>query len=409
MRAVLLQVRSWWLAVLVALVGFTSLDPLPVRAQSLVGGVQPLVRSNSVDGLGPDAQLVGGLGFGVDGKLDNYFLARGRLGALYATAPWIVTLGLTVEVGALAGFGWGGELELSRGGLFFGSVGASRVDQGRWLMHAGLGFMIFGLEWQHTLEGPNPNNALLLEVRLPLGLWWLQKRQQKTDAKGTTARRTPQIKRRIGQGPLREPDASETAAAHGELGPAASESGGSGSHLGTSAADGGKKVAGSDAAALEAENATRLAEANAAREQGDRLAEVFALSRAYALRPDPLVALQLVAAELALGKPRSARSDWQRVGDLEQLPPAERERAKQLQQALAAALSHVRLELTGAVTHDVISIDGIVEPTATQGYDVPLDPGPHKLQIRRGEQVILEHDFETQAGALLRLALEVPR
>jgi hypothetical protein len=31
------------------------------------------------------------------------------------------------------------------------------------------------------------------------------------------------------------------------------------------------------------------------------------------------------------------------------------------------------------------------------------------LQLRRGEQVILERDFHTEAGALLRLPVEVPR
>ena len=414
------------------LMTWAVLGAAPVQAQSLVSGAQPMVRSNSVDGLGPDAQLVGGLGFGLDGKLDNYFLARGRLGVLYATAPWIVNLGVTAEVGALAGLGWGGELELSRGGSFFGSVGLSRVDQGRWLMHAGLGFMIFGLEWQHTFEGPNPNNALLLEVRLPLGLWWLQKRQEKADAKGASAVHTPQIKQRVGQTPPsakhepsddlpRElatgPRVDANSGSTGPADPPAAPSGGtqtasppdSAATAGTGGSAG-KPAATADAAALEAEYATRLVEAKAAREKGDRLAEVFALSRAYALRPEPVVALQLVAAELALGKPRSARSDWQRVGDLEQLPPADRERAKQLQRELAAALSHVRLELTGAAIDDLaISIDGIVEPTATKGYDVPLDPGAHKLELRRGDQVILERDFQTQPGALQRLSIDVPR
>jgi len=414
-----------------------ALGPAPLRAQSLVGGVQP-VRMNHVEGFGPDAQLVGGLGFGLDGKLDNYFLARGRLGLLYATAPWIVNLGVTAEVGALAGLGWGAELELSRGGAFFGSVGVSRVDQDRWLMHAGLGFMIFGMEWQHTFEGPSPNNALLLEVRLPLGLWWLQKRQDKADAKGASAVHTPQIKQRIGQPLPRQQSPAASNALGGEVSSAPAPAAGSGSAAGmgsqtrpaaASGADGltptsvgeqpqskpGQAAAGgatrgpTDAAALDAEYATRMAEAYEARGKGDRLAEAFALSRAYALKPEPLVALQLVAAQLALGKPRSARSDWQRIGDLDQLSPADRDRAKQLQKELASALSHVRIELTGAASDLAIAIDGIVEPIATQGYDVPLDPGAHKLQLRRGERLLLERDFDTQAGALLRLRIEVPR
>lgn len=382
--------------------------PPAVRAQALVGAAQPVVRSKSVEGFGPDAQLVGGLGFGLDGKLNNYFLARGRLGALYATAPWIVNLGLTVEVGALAGLGWGGELELSRGGSAFGIVGVSRVDHARWLMHVGVGYSIFGLEWQHTFEGPNPNNAVLLEVRLPLGLWWLQKRQEKAEAQGASTVHTPQIKQRVGQATIRDLDderheRSQNGAAEQPDPPATLSQRPRSAHDPSQAAV-------SEAATRDAEYATRLAEAQAARDQGDRLAEVFALSRAYALRPEPSVALQLAAAELVLEKPRSALATWQRLGDLDQLQPAERERAKQLRQQLTAALSHLRVELSGAVSGELtIWIDGVVEPTATQGYDVPLDPGAHTLQLRRADHVVLERHFQTQAGALLRLSIDVPR
>jgi hypothetical protein len=296
----------------------------------------------------------------------------------------------------------------------------------------------------------------LFEVRLPLGLWWLQKRQEKADANSASAAHTPQIKQRIGQPPMRnsselatdddrhtqnteaahEPAATERAAAQsgnpqpasaagssvaiGERGsetpttaasahatktPGASKSGpGSTSAAEKASAAGSGKQ---DAVALDTEYATRLAEAKAAREKGDHLAEAFALSRAHALRPEPGVALQLVAAELALGRPRSAHADWRRLGDLEQLPLAERDLANQLKQKLAAALSYVRIELSGAVTSDLsISIDGLLEPIATQGYDVPLDPGPHTLQLRRADRLLTERAFETKTGALLRLSIE---
>ena len=356
-----------------------------VRAQALAGP-QPSIRSRGVAGFGPDAQLVGGLGFGLGGKLNNYFLARARLGALYASAPWIVNAGLTVEVGALAGLGWGGELELSRGGGLFGTLGVARVDQSRWLLHAGLGYSIVGLEWQHTFEGPTPNDALLLQVRVPLGLWWLQKRQEKSEAKGAAAEQAPQIKRRVAQSAPR----SEAAAADKDEPVRASG-------------------VGHPAAASEQERAVHLAEASRAREQGDRRAEAFALSRAYALRPDPIIALQLSAAELALGKPRSAQADLRRVGGLDQLPAAERERAEQLQRELAQALSYVRVELSGAEAETLtLLIDGGAEPIALQGYDVPLDPGEHTLELRRAERVIATRTFQTSKGALLRLSIELP-
>jgi hypothetical protein len=377
----------------------------PLHAQSLVGATPTAVQTRGVLGFGPDAQLVGGLGFGFEGRLPNYFLARGRLGALYATAPWIVSLGLAVEVGAIAGFGWGGELELSRGGTFYATAGFSRVDGARWLAHAGLGYTIFGLEFQHVFSGPNPVNALLFEVRLPLGLWWLQKRQEKAEGQAAPqAPHTPQIKRRLGPLPRAGADPQATSAEPAGEAPRAAEPGSG------AAATSGEKPSSSAAPAREVERASRLAEAQAARDKGDRLAEAFALSRAYALQPEPLVALQLSAAQLALGKPRAALADWRRVGDVQQLPEAERERAAQHEQQLQAALAQLRLNLTGVVSErDAVWIDDVLEPIALQGYDIPLDPGEHTLQVRRAERVLVERKFQAQAGSLLRLDIAVPQ
>jgi hypothetical protein len=422
--------RLGWFAVVCAVIGVL---PCGARAEPLGSVTEPVV-TRGVDGFGPDAQLVGGLGFGFERKLDNYFLARARLGALYATAPWIVNLGLTAEVGAIAGLGWGAELELSRGGTFYGNAGVARVDQARWLAHLGLGFTIFGLEWQHVFDGPKPHDALLFEVRLPLGLWWLHKRQEKAEAQDSAPAPPPQVKPRTAmpRGATTHPTPGATAAAANGGAPSAASSVGapdaaaSGAAASVAApsgaaasgvapgaaASGGKTraVTEADIAAREAELASRLAEAGSAREKGDRLAEAFALSRAYALRPDPAVALQLAAAELALGKPRSALADWQRAGDPEQLSAADRGRALQLRQQLNAALAQLRLELTGSVSdRDAVWIDGALEPLATQGYDVPLDPGAHTLQVRRGERVIIERTLDARAGALQRMSIELPR
>ncbi|HET8937614.1 MAG TPA: hypothetical protein VFN67_29425, partial [Polyangiales bacterium] len=199
-------------------------------------------------------------------------------------------------------------------------------------------------------------------------------------------------------------------------GGAAAASGGvaaaNGGVSGVGAASGakGRAPTAADVAARDAEVASRLADAGAARERGDRLAEAFALARAYSLRPDPVVALQLAAAELALGKPRSALTDWQRIGDPEQLPAADRDRALQLRLQLTAALAPLRLELSGGVSgHDTVWIDGVLEPLATQGYDVPLDPGAHTLQVRRGDRVIAERTLDAKAGVLQRMSIELPR
>jgi hypothetical protein len=363
----------------------------------------PVVRSKSVEGLGPDAQLTGGIGFGFETRLDNFFLARARLGVLYAAEPWIANLGFTAEVGALAGLGWGAELELSRAGTLFGSAGVARVDEKRWLAHLGIGFTIFGLEWQHVFGGSEPHNALLLEVRLPLGLWWLHKRQEKLEADSMAAARppaAPQIVHRPTSNPPRlvpgAPPSSSTPTnprAAADSGEAQPSSGLPGS---------------SDLAAVEAERAARLADAQSARERGDHLAEAMALSRANALRPEPGISLQLAAAELALGKPRSALADWQKASDSQALSAEESARASALRQQITAKLAQLRLSLTGSTSErDAVWIDGVLEPTAGRGYDLPLDPGQHHLEVRQNERVVLERTIELNPGQLLRLELEL--
>lgn len=363
----------------------------------------PLVRSKSVEGLGPDAQLTGGIGFGFETKLDNFFLARARLGVLYALEPWIANFGFTAEVGALAGLGWGAELELSRAGTLFGSAGVARVDEKRWLAHLGIGFTIFGLEWQHVFDGSEPHNALLLEVRLPLGLWWLHKRQEKAEADSVAASRpptAPTIRHR--------PTSNPPPLVPGVAPPASSAPP-------PSAADSGKaqpsseQPGSSDTAALDAERAARLADAQSAHERGDHLAEAMALSRAYAMRPEPAISLQLAAAELALGKPRSALADWQRASDSQALSADDRARTTALRQQIAANLAQLRVSLNGATSEqDVVWIDGVSEPTAGRGYDLPLDPGQHHLEVRRNDRMIAERTIDLTAGKLLRLDLDLP-
>jgi hypothetical protein len=260
------------------------------------------------------------------------------------------------------------------------------------MAHAGLGFMIVGLEWQHVFGATAPHNALLLEVRLPLGIWWLQKRQQREAERPLEPAHAPQVVPR-GPTPLTPPQtvapltAAGVSAAPAKQAPTVAE-----------------PVIDREAQAAEAE--ARLAEARQAHDRGDGLAEAIALSRAYALRPQPEVALQLAAAELRLGKPRAALADWERVGALASLSAEERARAHELKQEILAGLAHLRVSFEGTLdAADVVTIDAAPEHGATLGYDIPLDPGRHKLQWLRGQRVLFERELDAQPGALLRLSL----
>lgn len=378
-----------------------------IRAR-LLGGVAAAcallwaapLRAESAEALGPtssfgvDAQLTGGAGIGLDGKLDNYFLARARVGVLFATSPWIANLGLSVDVGALAGLGPGGELELNHVAGPYGSAGVARVDSGRWLSHLALGYTIFGVEWQHVFGGDAPHEALLFEVRLPLGMWWLQKRQHEAAEERVQGMRVGRVKPR---GPT-QPEPKPAGGAAADETEAASEST-------PTPREGASERQGQPAEAQPAQELqNQLAKAERAHMQGDHVAEATALRRAYALRPEPSLAIRLAAAELALGQPKRALMSLQRAGDVKALPAEEGQRAQALKAQLDVTLSQLRLQLSGdTAERDVVQIDGVIEPSAALGYDVPLDPGAHALEVVRDGRVIAEREFTTEAGELLRL------
>ncbi|MEY4575630.1 MAG: hypothetical protein RL701_333, partial [Pseudomonadota bacterium] len=172
------------------------------------------VASSSIDGLGPDAQLTGGGGFAFGKKLDNYFLARARVGLLYAHEPFSLQLGMTLEAGGLARLGVGGELELNAPHALFGSAGLARVDGGQWLSHAGVGWLVLGIEWQHRFGGDAPSDALMFHVRVPLGTWWLEQRKKRAAERAVRALKTaqPQLRELPSQDPVRGSESPPTAA-----------------------------------------------------------------------------------------------------------------------------------------------------------------------------------------------------
>lgn len=368
--------RIWWLWAWAAC------------AISSIAHAQP-DGSTKAGGIGPDGQLTGGAGFAFGKSLDNYFLGRARVGLLYAHEPWIANLGVTLEVGALAGLGIGGELELNGPQRLFGNVGVERVRDGAWMTHVALGWLVFGMEWQHSFTADLPRDALLWHVRLPLGMWWLQQRQQR-DADRATRRAAAQARARpLGPQPSL-PSARLPNAPHP-------------SELPTPQVDA--------PAAPQAAEIVRasLDEAAAARERGDTSAEALALARAYTLLPHPSILLQLSAAEEKRGKWLLARSDLRRALARSELTPEEREQAQAREQALAGKLPRLRITLSHATGDEQALIDGVIEPSALLGYDVPVDPGQHVLIIQRQDRTLAEQRFEAAEAQLVRVTLELPR
>jgi hypothetical protein len=136
-----------------------------------VAAAQVVAEELRIQGLWPDIALSGGGGIGLGNSLDTNVFARLRLGGLYAYEPWVVNLGATGELGALAEHGAGAELELNHFGGPWLQAGVSRVRRAHWMGHAAIGFAVFGVEWQHRFAD-RAENALLFLLRAPIGIWW---------------------------------------------------------------------------------------------------------------------------------------------------------------------------------------------------------------------------------------------
>jgi hypothetical protein len=351
----------------------------------------PAARADAADleGFGLDAQLTGGGGFAFGHRLDNYFLGRGRVGGLYAHHPVIANLGLTLELGGLARFGAGGELELNHGSGPYASLGLARVSGQEWMTHLGVGFMIFGVEWQHRLSAAAASDALMFHVRVPIGIWWLHKRQEQAASRAADTQRLAQLRSPVPEprAPVRSPSA--TAAAPGGLPPTA-------------------------ASALpllppaeESERAEQLEAARSAHARGDHAAEERALARAQVLRPEAASALALAAAQTEQGRLIAAESLLARVLATYTLTADERARAEAEHSGLHARIPHLRLLASGAQGDERVLLDGAPEPSALAGYDVPLDPGEHQLQVERAGRVLSKQHFHAAEGELVRLSLEL--
>lgn len=375
---------------------------------ALTLSTSPTQAQTPTEGFGPDLQVVGGIGFGLDEKIDNNFLGRVRLGALYAFEPLWLSGGAALEAGGLAGLAVGGELELNEFRGWFASLGVNYARNERITGHVSFGYTIFGLEYQHTFGDRSPSEALLVTVRFPLGFWWFTKDHEERTTL-TPPPSTPQSSPKL---PPQQPKPLTAAAASGgtaqqprPLGPTTADSQ-------SSSATAPTVVDPQTRDRLE-RGQRALDEATVAGLRGDYAAQTDALWRAYTAQPDPLLFLRIADAEIARGKRALAVDALQRflassatsdsVSVLSEKP-----NAQATLNELQPQLARVRVTLDAAKGDEQVAIDGTSQPSALLGYDLWVDPGPHVLTVRSSDRPDLDQPFEARAGELVRLAPSLP-
>jgi hypothetical protein len=351
---------------------------------------------------------------------------------------------VTFEAGALGRLGIGCELEVNLWEGWYVDLGLARVEGADWMSHVSAGFTVLGVEWQHRFDAKAPSHALLLEVRLPIGLWWFfvgRKSDTRTIAEVRaraasqpppppaaagalgSAHAVPAPATRQPKLPLvmpapddppppvmPAPAAPPTAAgAQAQATPA-----GAATPTGTGLDD--AELERAEAAASAPKGPTRsqreqidqaAAEARSAQQRGDHVAAIAALERAYAIYPEPSLLLQLAEAEEASSSLLRAIATLRKF--LSQADPASKPPVQTRIDAIQRRLPQLRLELSAAHGDELVELDGKLERGATLGYDVPLDPGPHHLVLFRTGQPLAEREFTAEESKLIRIAIDLAR
>jgi hypothetical protein len=330
-----------------------------------------------ITGFGPDAQVTGGIGFELGEMIDNPFLARLRLGGLYAYEPFVIHLGVTGEVGALAELGLGGELELDHFNGAYVQLAAASTNGPDLMLHAAVGYTIVGVEWQHRFADVNhggESDALLLQVRLPLGLWWLlrEREEEPPPPSGGQLAIKAVPEAMLPPEPVvartREPDPDAIERAR-----------------------------------------TALEQGQAASLAGDQRTAATRFAQAYAEVPDPLYLLPLADAEIALGRWVAAGQTLKRfLANATSIEAVQRKpAASALLEDVDARSPKLRLSLLGAAGYETVEIDGISVPEALLGYDVPIEPGEHRLVVQRGAAKAVTRTFTAQERSIVRIEIDL--
>jgi hypothetical protein len=370
---------------------------LPLACALLLALCAHTIARAELDGLAPDLSIAGGVGFGLDSKIDNNFLGRLRLGALYAFEPYWIDAGVSLEAGALSSLAIGGELEANAASGWFANLGLSYSRNEYLTGHVSAGYTIFGLEYQHAFADRKPRAALLFVVRFPLGFWWFTRDREEKASHPPPPPAQPAAT--SGELPQAPPGTQENPLPLGPTAPA---------------------PAANPQAPVVADPQTRerIERGQYAREEavmagvrGDYAAQSDALRRAYAAQADPMLLLRIADAEIARGKRALAAQALQQFlaaaasADSTVVAPVKPQAEAKLNELLPQ-LARVRVIYAAASGDESVVIDGTPQPGALLGYDVLLDPGTHVLTLTaRGGAKNVEKTFEAHPGELLRIEL----
>lgn len=287
-----------------------------------------------------------------------------RLGGLYGHDPWSLHLGVVAALGGYAEVGGGAEIEFNHLDGFFaaGTLAFSLDGHGVWAARAG--YWMVGLAYERPFDAFSAAQgagwgALYAVLRFPLGL----AKAVEDASQQALSSRLAAVPPQRAAAPARDPALARQALVRAER----------------------AQVRGEWSIAEQA-----LRQAFEADPQLATLAQWVGLCEA---RERPVQAAAALAA--ALKNPRL------------RLTTAQRKAWQQRLHGLRQGIPVLRLDPRGFSADARFVIDGEPCPGVHQGYDCPLNPGDHILEVWEGvADTPRLHRFSVTAGGIARLSLQ---
>jgi tetratricopeptide (TPR) repeat protein len=166
-------------------------------------------------------------------------------------------------------------------------------------------------------------------------------------------------------------------------------------------------------AAEAASEASRDASARALFEEGVGLAEKGEwpaaedrFRRALTLRASPVIAYNLASTLVERGKLIEASELLRKVEQDDKTDATMQRSVESLQADLGKRIGRIRVSVLGKQLNDRVTLDGNALLDAQLDVDIPIDPGPHRLNFTRGIQQLDVRDLKIAPGASEQFTLQ---
>jgi hypothetical protein len=130
--------------------------------------------------------------------------------------------------------------------------------------------------------------------------------------------------------------------------------------------------------------------------------------RAHGLRPSPVIAYNLGNALISMGRLVEGAEMLEQVARDDETASGMRNDARRAAEAARARTGQVTITAEGMTADVALSIDGHPFSSALLGAAAPADPGAHRIEARRGEEIVARAEFTVSAGGQAIAEITIP-